>query len=137
MDAHHVRWIPAMSDAIPADVRRFVLAHAMTIPHIEAILLFRRESTTWTPAHVAARLYLTETRAGEVLGDLEALGVIEREDAGDPYRYRPRSEDFALLLDRLEQAYSRNLVEMTRLVHAARDTSAEQFAKAFRIRKDP
>lgn len=126
-----------MRDAIPADVRRLVLANAMTIPHIEAILLFRRESKTWTPVQLATRLYLAETGAGEVLADLEALGVVAREDPQGPYRYGPRTEALAALLDRLERTYSRNLVEMTRLVHAARDNAAEQFAKAFRIRKDP
>ncbi|MBA8887870.1 Mn-dependent DtxR family transcriptional regulator [Dokdonella fugitiva] len=126
-----------MSDVIPADVRRLVLANAMTIPHIEAILLFRRESKTWTPAQMAPRLYVEEDRACKILSDLETLGVIDREEAEGVYRYRPRPEDFARLLDRLELAYSQHLVPMTRLVHAAHDRTAEQFAKAFRIRKDP
>ena len=52
------------------------------------------------------------------------------------YTYRPESVELASLLDLLADAYTRHLVEITRLIHTATSTAAEQFADAFRFRKD-
>jgi hypothetical protein len=90
-----------------------------------------------TYADVARRLYLTEERTSAFLTQLLALGVVQRSDEqASSYYYRPATPDLALLLDRLDVVYSKHLVAVTKLVHAARDQSAEQFAKAFQFRRE-
>ena len=124
-------------DPIPVDVRRFLQANSLSIPHIELILLLRRGSATaWANRDIARRLYVGEERTEELLAQLETMSLVER--AGEPsaYYYRPATPALASLLDQLDAAYSKHLVAVTQLVHAARDEAAEQFAKAFRFRKE-
>jgi hypothetical protein len=125
-------------EPIPTDVRRFLQSNSLSIPHIEMILLLRRgPAMAWAHRDIAGRLYVTEERAAKLLGQLEAMAVVERAE-GPPmsYYYRPATPDLAVLLDRLDVVYSKQLVAVTKLVHAARDEAAEQFAKAFQLRKE-
>lgn len=125
-------------DPIPADVRRFLQSNSLSVPHIEMILLLRREpAMAWAHRDISRRLYVTDERAAELLTQLEVMGVVERaEDPQASYYYRPATPELALLLDRLDLVYSKHLVAVTKLVHAARSEGAEQFAKAFQIRKE-
>lgn len=126
------------ADPIPIEVRRFVQSNALTVPHIEMIILVRREPTiAWGHGDMGRRLYVSEERAAELLAQLETLGVLERAETPLPtYYYRPATPDLATLLDRLDLVYSKHLLAVTKLVHAARDEGAEQFAKAFKFRKE-
>jgi len=126
------------ADPIPSELRRFLQSNALTIPHIELILLLHRgPSVAWLPAEVARRLYVPEVRAAELLSQIEAMGAVERvKEATTTWYYRPATPELAGLLGVLDIVYAKNLLAVTRLVHAARDASAEQFAKAFDFRKD-
>jgi hypothetical protein len=126
-----------IDDVIPVDIRRFLQSNSLSIPHIEMILLLRREPTmAWTDGDIARRLYITEEQTTALLTQLSLLGVAERSDEQPSYYYRPRTPDLAVLLDRLETVYSKHLVAVTQLVHATRNEAAEQFAKAFRFKKE-
>lgn len=126
------------NDVIPIDVRRFLQSNSLSIPHIEMILLLRREpAMAWTYMDIARRLYISEEQTGGLLTQLCTLGVVERgEEQPFSYYYRPATPDLAVLLDQLDAVYSKHLVAVTKLVHAARDESAEQFAKAFQFRRE-
>ena len=122
---------------LPDDVRRFVFTTVPSVPHVEAVLLLRRESSaSWTPGQLARRIYLPETRASGLLQELEAAGITEKMPEGEAgYRYRP-SPELAGMLDRLAALYSTNLVAVTDLIHSSLDRRAHQFADAFRWKKD-
>lgn len=121
--------------AIPDDLRRFILAKALTVPDVEALLLFRAaRDAAFDAAHLASRLYVPEARAGESLAKLAALGAVEQ--AGDGWRYAPRSPELAAVLDALETCYSHHLIDVARLIHSTEAKAAQEFADAFRIRKE-
>jgi hypothetical protein len=122
-------------EPIPDDVRRFLLARHLTVPHVEAILLMRREARrTWDATGLAARLYVTPQVATTVLRDLCESGLVANADEG--FRYAPPDAATQALIDRLDEVYAKNLVEVARLIHSTRDRSAEGFAAAFRFRKE-
>ena len=122
--------------AVPDNLRRYLLASSLTVPHVEAILLLRRDpERVWDARALASRLYIAERRSEQLLGELVEMHIAT--PANDPcYRYLPQSPELAALLDLLADAYAHHLVEVTRLIHAATSTAAEQFAEAFRFRKD-
>lgn len=124
--------------AIPDELRRFLLSGVLSVPHVEAILQVRSDSThAWDAQSLAPRLYVRAARAAEVLGDLCEMGVARRIDSAAPaYRYEPITSELIALLDQLEQAYSTQLVAVTRLIHSAEERKAQNFADAFRFRKD-
>ena len=119
---------------MPEELRRFILTSVPSIPFVEAFLVFREQAGSSVPIEtVARRLYISERDAAEIVEQLRAARIIEPLDAGS--RYAP-GEDLAPVLDLLAGFYRTNLVEVTALVHSRTGRMAQQFADAFKIRKD-
>ena len=124
------------SQPIPDDVRRFVLFAIPTVPYLEALLLMRSApGQTWDAAGIARRLYLSEGKAAGLLAELSDAAIAQRNPDG--YRYCPQDEQMAELLDSLAAAYSRNLVEISRMIHSKTNDKPHQFANAFLFRHKP
>jgi len=124
-----------MRPDLPQDLRRFILTSIPSVPYLEALLLLRGESQrSWSAAEAARRLYLPEQRAAELLAGLVSAGIARDESLG--YRYSPATEELAGILDQLAVHYSADLVGISDLIHSRVDKKAQQFADAFRIRKD-
>jgi hypothetical protein len=125
-------------ESIPDDVKRFVLTSIPSIPYLETLLLLRsNENRPWSSEDVARRIYISEKAALGLLQELLASGFACTTDADEPqYRYAPTNEDMRELIDRLAQSYSKNLVDVTELVHSKINKRAKQFADAFIWRKD-
>jgi hypothetical protein len=125
-------------EPIPDNVRRFILACIPSVPYLEAMLLLRNEpDRAWDSKAVAQRLYMSEKNVAQLLAGLHASGilVIASREASS-YRYYPESEDLRLVIDQLADTYSRRLVDVTHLIHSKTGKRAQQFADAFKWRKD-
>ncbi len=121
---------------IPDSVRRFVLTSIPSVPYLEAARLFHSAPTVPHMAHdVASALYVGQAEAERLLLDLVGAGIVAPVDGG--YRYTPRDAELSGALDELFACYRANLVGITNLVHDATQRSAERFANAFRLRKEP
>ncbi|RYY94021.1 MAG: hypothetical protein EOO24_25635 [Comamonadaceae bacterium] len=121
---------------VPADVRRFILTSIPSVPYLEAVLLLRAEPDQgWDASRLARRLYVGERTAGELLDLLAAGGVAAANVTGPGVRYAPAPE-LRSLLDRVADAYAADLVTVTDLIHSRIDKRAQQFADAFRFRKE-
>lgn len=123
---------------LPPGVRRFILVSVPDVPYLEALLLLRTDAdATWDARRVAQRLFVGEKRAQGLLEALVAGGIAQPSGtSGSQYHYRPRSPDLAALLDEVAAVYASNLVGVTKLIHSRADKQAQQFADAFRLRKD-
>ena len=124
-----------MQDAVPEDLRRFILTSVPSVPFVEAFLLFRQNAGTALSIEIVAnRLYLPAARAASIVDELRAARIVEGAgDAGN--RYAPAAE-LAPMLDLLAQRYRDNLVGVSALIHSRTSRTAHQFADAFRIRKE-
>lgn len=123
---------------IPDDVKQFILENIDSIAQLEALLLLRSSpSEEWSAQVVAKRLYVSEQETSLLLSRLNASGLIAI-NSGKPslYRYHPASDDLALIVDRLAETYSKHLVPVTNLVHSKPRTRIQEFADAFKLRKD-
>lgn len=124
-----------MRPDLSQELRRFILTSIPSVPYLEAVLLLRAEPQRgWTPADAARRLYLPEGRAEELLAELVSAGIARQEAPG--YRYAPSTEELGRMLDQLASHYAADLVGVSDLIHSRVDKKAQQFADAFRIRKD-
>jgi hypothetical protein len=122
-------------DSIPDDLRDFILGHMESIAHLEALLLLRRESdVTWHEDSVSQRLYISPQAASDVLRRLAADGFLNSDEG--MYRYQCRTEELRSMVDRLADIYAHQLIPVTNLIHA-RPLRIQQFADAFKLRKDP
>jgi hypothetical protein len=120
---------------LPADVRRFILASVPSVPYLEAVLLMRAEpQQAWSASQLARRLYVPERTGVELLQLLSSSGIAQA--AGEQaVRYAPTAE-LAEVIERVAAAYAADLVGVTDLIHSRIDRRAQQFADAFRFRKE-
>lgn len=120
---------------LSADLRRFILTSVPSVPYLEAVLLLRAEADReWDASQLARRLYVPERTGAELL-DLLRSSAVGTPVGAAGLRYAPAPE-LADLLDRLAQSYATNLVAVTDLIHSRIDRRAQQFADAFRFRKE-
>jgi hypothetical protein len=123
--------------ALPADVRRFLLASIASVPHLEALLLLRNDpAMDWNAVKLGEHLFASASRAESILHDLREQELCSATLPGH-FRYSPRSAAVAATIDRLAEHYSRNLVQVSQLLHAKLDRQALDFSDAFKLRKDP
>jgi hypothetical protein len=124
------------SGAIAIEVERFLLDTIDTVPHLEALLLiFQSPATQWTVAELAARIYVSEKDAGDILDDLTRRGVITRVEQAPPaYQFVGRSAAQVELLGQVAYAYRTQLVPVTRFIHSKASRSVRDFARAFRLK---
>ena len=124
-------------EPIPEDVRRFILSSIISVPYLEALLLLRNApDQSWDRTTVAQRLYISEKTATELLADLSAAGFIVVTKSESSYRYHPNSDELRQMIDQLAETYAKNLVEVTNIIHSKTGKKAQQFADAFKWRKD-
>lgn len=130
---------------IPDEVRRFILTSVASVPYLEAMLLLRAApNEIWDGKRVAQRLYVCEKVGTDLLSALHEVGLLAIRsqlpasgDAHAPsFSYCPSTESLADIVDRLADIYSRNLIAVTDLIHANSGIKVQQFADAFKWRKD-
>ena len=121
---------------IPDEVRRFILTSIPSVPYLEALLLLRAESARpWDSHRLAGRLYIGEGQAADLLQSMQQAGVTRRmEDGG--FSYGPAQPELQVLIDALADTYAHDLVGVTDLIHSRIDKRAQQFADAFRWKKE-
>jgi hypothetical protein len=122
---------------IPEDLRRFILTSVPSVPFLEALLLLRADPAhAWQPETLARRLYTRERVAQTLLDDLCTAGIAANTGEAGAYAYQPASVELRDLIDRLADLYAKQLVDVTHLIHSTLDRKAQQFADAFKWRKD-
>ncbi|TFY97526.1 hypothetical protein EZ242_18590 [Ramlibacter rhizophilus] len=123
---------------LPPELRRYIVSNIPSVPYLEGILLMRAEpERAWSTQEMARRLYVSESDSAPLLESAVANGVaVAAEGAERAYRYQPVSPELAALLDRLAAHYAADVVTVATLIHGKGDKRAQQFADAFRWRKD-
>jgi hypothetical protein len=120
---------------VPDPVRRLIANSIDSIAELEALLLLRDHLRPWTVEEAGARLYVSLPVATYTLHALSVRGFLSQQ--GQAYRYDPVSAELDRAVASLAEAYSRNLIAVTHLVHGKPAPSVLAFAEAFRIRKEP
>jgi hypothetical protein len=123
---------------IPDDVAQFILAKIDSVAQMEALLLLRsKPEEQWSIQTLARGLYITEEQTADLLSRFCAEGFLIL-TASEPalYLYRPASPELRQMLDRLTEIYSKHLLPVTNLIHSKPKTRVQEFADAFKLRKD-
>jgi hypothetical protein len=102
------------------------------------LLLRANPAQQWQADALARRLYVRERTAQQLLEDLCTAGMAAPCDppVTGCFRYLPSSGELGARIDQLAELYSKHLVEVTHLIHSSLDRKAQQFADAFKWRKD-
>jgi hypothetical protein len=124
-------------EPIPEEVRRFVLTSVPSVPYAEALVLCRELRTGLIDGDLLMRrLYVTASAATDLLARLQDAGLVVATPEGPLVLASPPPE-LAAMLDTFATFYRSQLVEMTDLIHRRSARKAQQFADAFKLRKEP
>ncbi len=97
------------------------------------LLLWDNKPRAWSEPEIAARLFISPERAGELMRDLIEEGFAALD--AHSYRYRSASKPRDRLVEAAASAYRRELVRISTLIHSKANPSARAFARAFRFGK--
>ncbi|HEX7810900.1 MAG TPA: hypothetical protein VF460_03240 [Burkholderiales bacterium] len=127
-----------MVQEVSQEIRRFILTSIPSVPHLEAIVLLRQEANrSWSGETLARFLYISEAKADAILLELKQAGIVVSDEKGAPaYRYLPASDKLREQIDVVAAIYPKNVVEITNLIHSSSKNKVQQFADAFKLRKD-
>lgn len=126
---------PHTTDIIPEDVREFILRNISCVAQVEALLLLRADpKTEWDAGAVFRRLYINEKEAQKLLSEMHQQGFLAANSSF--YRYEPHTPELKEMLERVADLYHHYLLPVTHLIHSRPKSRVQEFADAFRIRKD-
>jgi hypothetical protein len=123
---------------IPDDIAQFIVEKIDSVAQLEALLLLRScPEEKWSVRALSRRLYITEKETADVLAHLQIHGLAINK-TGEPllYQYQPSSIELQQKVDRLAEIYARHLLPITNLIHSKPKTRVQEFADAFKFRKD-
>lgn len=122
-------------EPLPEELRRFIVLSIPSVPFVEAMLLLRAAREPLATEAVARRLYMPEHSAMQLLAQMREARIVRPGAAEGTHRYAP-DEDLEGALELLARFYSTHLVDVTELIHSRSARKAQQFADAFKLRKD-
>jgi hypothetical protein len=121
---------------IPHDIRRLLADSIESLRQLDALLCMRESGhdTSWTVSELNAQLRSSETALEQDLVGLLAAGLVETV-AGPPtaWRYAPGAK--ARTVDALAACYRTHRTSVIGLVVSGAESSIDQFADAFRLRR--
>jgi hypothetical protein len=125
-------------EPIPDEVRRFILTSVPSVPFVEAMLLYMaRTGSEIGTAEIARGLYIPEPAAADIVEALRAAQIVVPAGATPgAHRFAPATEELGRVCGQLAAAYGHNLIGVTDLIHSRTGRKAQQFADAFKLRKD-
>lgn len=124
-----------MDKVIPEDVSQFILQHIDSIAQIEGLFLFSADpGKGWNAEAMARELFISEAQAVSILTQLTEQGFIVR--AGDSYHYQPKTPELKGMVERTSIFYRQYLIPVTNLIHSKPKSRIQEFADAFKLRKD-
>jgi sugar-specific transcriptional regulator TrmB len=102
------------------------------------MLLWNSRPVGWTRDEVASRLYVPKEKVGDLLRDLVRLQFITESQGSPPkYSYSMGSSEKDELMRQVDEAYRRDLVRISTMIHAKASSPVREFARAFRFKKEP
>jgi hypothetical protein len=125
-----------MPEPLSADVDRFIAEQIDTVPHLEALLLlWNSRPKAWTVEEMAHALYVSAGMAEIILQELALKNLIH--DAGSSLKtYAYQSSERDPFMAQVDLTYRRDLIRVTRMIHAKTPSAIQEFARAFRFTKD-
>jgi hypothetical protein len=127
----------AQDDRSTKQVDQFILDYIDTVPHLEALLLaWNSRPKAWSVSDMAKSLYVPHELADNILRDLSQKNLLSQtsDASGDLYQYEPGDQDH--LVAQVDFAYRRELIRISRMIHAKAPAALRDFARAFRFTKE-
>jgi hypothetical protein len=118
------------------EVDRFIQDRIDSVPHLEALLLLWRERPKcWSAETLGKRLWVKADTSRTILQELKRDGLIGLAAEPGDYCYQSGPE-MDHLLQAVHDAYRREMVRISNMIHAKPSSAVREFARAFRLKKE-
>lgn len=120
------------------DAYEYIYEYIDSVPHLEAlVLLWNSRPVWWTGDELASRLYVPRDKVTDLLRDLVRMQLVA-ESTGPPakFAYLPKSEEQNELLVSLDEAYRKDLVRISTMIHSKTSSGVREFARAFQFKQE-
>jgi hypothetical protein len=120
---------------ISDDAKIFLRAVIRSVWALEVLLLLRtRRDRNWTVDELTRELRASHTAIRQALPNFRIAGLI-RDSGGECIRYAPATGQLDQLVQEVACEYANRPFATINEILASQESSVEQFARAFRIRK--
>jgi hypothetical protein len=119
-------------------VDNFIQERIDTVPHLEALLLlWNARPQSWFCEDIAKALFIDTKAAKLVLHDLvrQKLAQIPESAQTESFSFCPSGTSESLMAA-VTEAYRRDLIRITRMIHSKPAAAVREFARAFRFTKE-
>ncbi|HUK46019.1 MAG TPA: hypothetical protein VLW06_00440 [Terriglobales bacterium] len=119
------------------EVDQFILEQIDSVPHLEALLLiWRTRPKSWSINEMAKSLYVPAELAENILRDLAQRNLIEEVTKSPREYHYLSSRDQDRLIALVDTTYRRELIRISRMIHARAPSALREFARAFRFTRE-
>jgi hypothetical protein len=120
------------------DAYEFIYENIDSVPHLEAlVLLWNSRPVWWTSDELASRLYVPADKVTQLLRDLVRMQLVaESTTVPSKFSYLPKSEEQNELMFSLDNAYRKDLVRISTMIHSKTSSGVREFARAFHLRQE-
>lgn len=120
------------------DAHEFVLENIDSVPQLEALmLLWNSRPVWWSCEELASRLYVPIERVTAILRDLVRLQLVSESETEPPkFSYYSRSKEQNAMMLLVDEAYRRDLVRISTMLHEKASPAVRHFARAFRFKRE-
>ncbi len=127
----------SMSYLIPKDIQRFLVDHIDSIAELEVMLFLREHhDRSWLCRSVADQMYSSEDVTSGLVVKLTKKGILTSDGMSPAsFRYKPRNQNTARIINQLAEVYAKHLVLVTNLVHKKSRRNMTGSAKAFKLKR--
>ncbi len=129
---------PVTPAELPSDVEQLLREHIRSIETLEILLSLRDEpERRWTVADVYQKVRSSERSVSHNLAELSRRGLVRQEAQNPPaYQFAPQTDPLRETVERLAHLYAERRVRIVEAIYSERVSEVDEFAKAFRLRKD-
>jgi hypothetical protein len=124
--------------ALPVNVRQLLKEHIRSIEQLEILLLLQGGADRlWTPPEIYQVVQSNERSVSATLETLCRQGLLRKtEPPQTAYQFSPQTPEVKEAVRELAKLYAEKRVRIVQAIYSEGVSAADEFAKAFRLRKD-
>jgi len=116
---------------------RFIAREISSLEQLEVLLcLFAHPEKWWTVQDVYNVVKSSISSVNDRLNEMVARGFLRQDGDAVRYQFAPRDENLRTLISELGTAYKEKSVKVVQAIYSKPPDAVQEFAKAFRVRKD-
>lgn len=125
-------------EPISAEVKAFIARQIRSIVELECLLLLHQDpARDWSASELGKELRIDEKWTTQELADLSKRGLVAPSEASSArFRYAPANTSLKDLVDSLASHYAQRRVSVIELIYLKPPDPLQNFADAFRFRKE-